>query len=424
MNDKFYGVWLYGQQIGMLGQRGDFTWFRFTDAYLSDPDRSVLGLTFEEDLTVPYTGMLRLPAWFSNLLPEGILRRWIAQERDVSPDREMELLAQVGHDLPGAVQVVSADLVPDSLRDIPFTSAERSEEGADATEPHWRFSLAGVGLKFSMVRSGDRLALPAYGEGGDWIVKLPDTEFQDVPRNENAMMTLASYAGIEVPEHFLVHRSDLEMLPERVWPGTEEYAYAVRRFDRGEDRELIHIEDFAQVRNIYPYDDRKYQGNFESVAALAYRGQDLLALQEVARRLAFNVLISNGDAHLKNWSLIYRDRRRPTLAPAYDLLSTEVYKQIGYPEDLGLRFGKSRRFDLVNLSTFARLERKLGISKGSLTEVVRDTVDRTVAAWPDVTSLIGDNPALCDTIDRSIRLRKVSILQHSTAPGFRIHTRR
>jgi serine/threonine-protein kinase HipA len=419
MNDKYYGVWLYGQLVGMLGQRGDFTWFRFTDAYLTDPDRSVLGLIFEENLTAPHTGMLRLPAWFSNLLPEGILRSWIAEERHVSPDREMELLAQVGHDLPGAVQVVAADLVPDSLGDIPLIVEERQEEKTGPTEPIWRFSLAGVGLKFSMVRTGDRLTLPAYGEGGDWIVKLPDTRYEDVPRNENTMMTLASHASIEVPEHFLIDRSDLDMLPNGVWPGTEEYAYAVRRFDRGENRNLIHIEDFAQVRNIYPYDDRKYQGNFETVAALAYRGQDLPALQQVARRIAFNVLISNGDAHLKNWSLIYYDRRRPTLSPAYDLVSTEFYRQTGLPEDLGLQFGKSRRFDLVNLSTFTRLERKLGVARDTLTEVVQDTVVRTVAAWPDVSSLISDNPALRESIDHSIRTRRVSILQHSPPLGSR-----
>jgi HipA N-terminal domain len=49
---------------------------------------------------------LRLPPWFSNLLPEGRLRDWIAADRKVSADREMELLAQVGHDLPGAVRVL------------------------------------------------------------------------------------------------------------------------------------------------------------------------------------------------------------------------------------------------------------------------------------------------------------------------------
>jgi serine/threonine-protein kinase HipA len=413
MNETYYGVWLYGTQVGVLSQRNDFTWFRFTDAYLSDPGRSILGLVFEENLGAPHTAMLRLPAWFSNLLPEGVLREWIAQEREVSPEREMELLAQVGHDLPGAVQVVAEDLLPDSLGEVPTMSGSDSGGEFDVGAPRWRFSLAGVGLKFSMVRANDRLTLPVYGEGGDWIVKLPDTEFKDVPRNENAMMSLAGYAGIEVPEHMLVHRSELDNLPDRVWPGTEEYAYAVRRFDRGEQRELIHIEDFAQVRNIYPYDGRKYQGNFETVAALAYRGYDVSALQEVARRIAFNVLISNGDAHLKNWSLIYRDPRRPALAPAYDLVSTEFYRQVGYPEDLGLRFGKSRSFNRVNLSSFARLQTKLGATSASLVDVVAETVDRTVAAWSDVVPLVESNPDLCDSIGRSIRSRRGTLLRRS-----------
>src|SRR5689334_19323085 len=100
-----YGVWLGGRRIGTLDQRGDYTAFSFTEEYIADPNRSVLGLHFEQDLKAQYASALRLPPWFSNLLPEGRLRIWIAEQRDVSPDREMELLAQVGHDLPGAVQV-------------------------------------------------------------------------------------------------------------------------------------------------------------------------------------------------------------------------------------------------------------------------------------------------------------------------------
>ena len=46
--------------------------------------------------------------------------------------------------------------------------------------------LAGVQLKFSMLARADRMTLPAYGEGGDWIVKLPDHQHPDVPRNEYA----------------------------------------------------------------------------------------------------------------------------------------------------------------------------------------------------------------------------------------------
>lgn len=76
----------------------------------------------------------------------------------------------------------------------------------------WSFSLAGVALKFSMLAQGDRLTIPAFGEGGDWIVKLPDSRYPEVPRNELAMMTLAKAVGIDVPEVRLVHRDLVESL--------------------------------------------------------------------------------------------------------------------------------------------------------------------------------------------------------------------
>ncbi|MGQ0778449.1 MAG: HipA domain-containing protein [Pseudonocardiales bacterium] len=150
-----------------------------------------------------------------------------------------------------------------------------------------------------------------------------------------ASSALSASAGITAPPVRLVHRDELDGLPPNVWPSREEWAYAVRRFDRTDDREPVHIEDLAQVRNVYP--DYKYRGNYETVAALVYRGRDIAALREFARRLAFTVLISNGDAHLKNWSLIYPDGRIPRLAPAYDLVSTAFY--LGNDEQLGLKFG-------------------------------------------------------------------------------------
>ncbi len=115
------------------------------------------------------------------------------------------------------------------------------------------------------------------------------------------------------------------------------YAYAVRRFDLDPQRRTIHIEDLAQVRGFYP--NRKYHGSFETVGALVYRQHDPEALREFTRRLTFNVLIGNGDAHLKNWSLIYHDRRNHTLAPAYDLVATFVYRPgTEGPEPNGVAF--------------------------------------------------------------------------------------
>jgi serine/threonine-protein kinase HipA len=103
-----HSVWLRNDRVGTLVQRGDYTRFVFSQEYFNDPDRPVLGLVFEQDISARYAAALRLPCWFSNLLPEGRLREWIAADRKVSPQREMELLAQVGHDLPGAVRVLPA----------------------------------------------------------------------------------------------------------------------------------------------------------------------------------------------------------------------------------------------------------------------------------------------------------------------------
>ncbi len=410
MSEVRYGVWLYRKLIGHIDQIGDYTIFRFTDDYISDPDRDVLGLTFEDRLGQPASSHLRLPPWFSNLLPEGRLREWIAMDRGVSADREMELLAQVGHDLPGAIQVVRENSLPDELDPELLAQAATMELSDDGRAPGWHFSLAGVGLKFSMIQKNDTLTLPAFGEGGDWIVKFPHAIYGDVPLNENAMMTLAQLAGIEVPEHRLVHRDQLIGIPNHIWRGDEVYAYAVRRFDRGEDRELIHIEDFAQIRDIYPYNEAKYQGNFETVASLAYRGYDGSAFDQVSRRIAFNILISNGDAHLKNWSLVYRDRRRPTLSPAYDLACTEIYREQGEVEDLGLKFDGSRRFETINLNSFARLGRRLKVEGLDPVEFAADTVNRAVEGWPDVAASLGDHLWLRDRINESIAKRRKTLL--------------
>ncbi|MGQ4616335.1 HipA domain-containing protein [Nocardia sp. R7R-8] len=269
----------------------NYTWFEFIDEYLADPNRPVLGLRFEERPRAKFAANVRLPQWFSNLLPEGAMREWIAAERDVAPEREMELIARVGHDLPGAVRVLPAefDSVPDVAGVLESASVSSADEFVDSP---WKFSLAGVGLKFSTLRDGKQFTCTATGEGGDWILKLPDRQFPDVPRNEYTMMRFAKAVGIDVPQVALVHRDNVIGVPANVWPANEEFAYAVERFDRGAQRRLVHIEDFAQVRGVYP--GQKYEGNFETVASLAYRGRDSAALREFVRRIVFFVLIGNG----------------------------------------------------------------------------------------------------------------------------------
>lgn len=373
-----HSVSLSSRQVGTLLQRGDVARFVFDNDYWPDPGRGVLGLWFENNPRLSPQAALRLPPWFSNLLPEGPLRNWIAHDRGVNVDRELQLLLQIGRDLPGAVEITTLDEHSDVVElGIP---AEDPSASIGAHSP-WKFSLAGVGLKFSMLRTGDRLSIPAANQLGDWIVKFPDAVYADVPKNEYASMNLARAVGIDCPAIELVHRDELPVVPDVMWPGGEDVAYAISRFDRSSDGRRVHIEDMAQVRGFYS--QQKYHGSFETVAGLFYRGKDHSSLREFVRRLVFNLLIGNGDAHLKNWSLIYRDGRRAEISPAYDIVSTGGFYDPASPDDLGLKLGGSRLPHRVTREDFKRMQSLLHVQAEDVLDVLDETLDRFEVAWAE-----------------------------------------
>ena len=365
--ELWHPVYLSDQLVGHLVQRGDNTRFTFVDGYWETADRRSLGLCFEQNRSGGKASAVKLPPWFSNLLPEGPLRKWIAKDRGVKTERELELLLRIGGDLPGAV------VVKEGERRQGEGSFESQSRDDDVESPSvMKFCLAGVGIKLSMTQKGGRFVLPVKDELGKWILKFPDPEYARIPANEDAMMTLAGMCGIEVPKHRLVHRDEIEASLDHLWKSSEDVAYVVRRFDRDGSGGRIHIEDFAQVRGIPSGDSEKYQGSFETVGALCYRDYDLEALRQWARRIAFNLAIGNGDAHLKNWSLIYPDGRRPTLSPAYDLVSTAIHMR---DENLGLKFNGTREFGRVRSGGFARLEKKLEADGADLESLAEETVN-------------------------------------------------
>lgn len=99
---------------------------------------------------------------------------------------------------------------------------------------------------------------------------------------------------------------------------------------------------------------------------------------EFVRRLAFSVLIGNGDMHLKNWSLLYPDGRAPVLSPGYDFLCTTFY----LPSDrLALTFGESRSLSEISPAQIRRFARKARLPVSAVSKIVIETVERTVEAW-------------------------------------------
>lgn len=368
-------VSLNDQPIGtltLLPSGGVF--FAFDETYLNAANRPVLSQSFfkpsGEIIPESKSSAGKLPPFFSNLLPEGHMRDYLAQRGGIKPSNEFKLIELLGQDLSGAVV-----LTPIKGASVDVPTPEEVE--ANKNLRPLRFSLAGVQLKFSAIaeRRGG-LTIPASGMGGDWIVKLPAQNYAHVPENEYAIMDLASRIGIPVPEIKLVALTDIANLPEMgILAGKQ--ALAVKRFDRGSGGKRVHIEDFAQVYNIAP--DKKYDGvTYGGIAGMVWALTGEAGLRDFIRRLTFCIVTGNGDMHLKNWSFIYEDGITPTLAPAYDLLSTIPY----IPRDgLALKLSDTKDMKAINMEHFRKLVKKAGVPEHIVLQTVRDTVDATRTAW-------------------------------------------
>jgi serine/threonine-protein kinase HipA len=374
-------VRLHGRQIGVITRlAGDRQIFAFEQDYIDDPQRPTLSLSFKGrtgGLVTTLRPVTRhVPPFFSNLLPEGNLREYLAKLAAVNTEREFFLLAVLGADLPGALVVTPLDGEGQQVGQRQHEK-EDHQDNAHPGEGVLRFSLAGVQLKFSAVmEASGGLTIPAGGMGGSWIVKLPSHRFPAVPENEFAMLELARRVGIAVPENRLVPMSDIKGLPEEALvPGGK--ALAVRRFDRLPGGESVHMEDFAQVFGQFP--DNKYKfHSYANIASVLWAEAGDDAVWEFVRRLVFSVLIGNADMHLKNWSLLYPDRRTPQLSPGYDFVATLPY----LPNDtLALSFGGSRSLFEITPDQMRRFADTARIPASPLWRIAVETAERTVAAW-------------------------------------------
>jgi serine/threonine-protein kinase HipA len=98
----------------------------------------------------------------------------------------------------------------------------------------------------------------------------------------------------------------------------------------------------------------------------------------VVRRLVFSVLIGKGDMHLKNWSLLYPDGRTPILSPAHDFVATSPYIR---GDKLALDFGGSQSLGEITVDQVRRFTDTARMPMEPVWRIVRETVERTKAAW-------------------------------------------
>jgi serine/threonine-protein kinase HipA len=379
-------VLLHGAPVGRLWEVGARVAFQIDLGWWDQPDRPTLGQWFEDSAPdeVHFGEPGRLPPFFANLEPEGNLRQWLARRHRVDAG-VLELLGAVGHDLPGAVQVVPEDGAVVQARRSVRPAASR----VDA------FSVAGAQMKLPMsLDKDDRLTLPEPGGLSGWILKIPPkVRYRGLAENEHAMMTWARRAGFDVPVTRLRVAPAFESEEEGDVP---RLSLLIQRFDRS-DAGTIHQEDLCQVLNLDPdqrfpcgpiYKDRldsaseavrEKAATMEGVGMVAQRLLGSAGSEEYLRRVVFVVASGNGDAHLKNWAVYYPDRRRARWSPLYDQVCTVAWQD---DATLALPLFGARTFASVHQSDLIRLAKGCGLTEARSEAVITDTISALAASWP------------------------------------------
>ena len=363
--------------------------FTVAEEYLRDPDRPILSLSWfdaasderSRDRLASRNDKIGLhgsvPPWFAGLLPEGALRDLVLTEMGPGDHDQFDVLTRLGADLPGAVLITPETEIPRSAGPLRLEKVK----GFRAARPEGvvKFSLAGIQLKFTANPEGERLTLPGSGDTGRCIIKVASERYAGLPEAEHGAMTLAAMLGVDTARCRLMPRDAVAGVPEELLAHGEQI-FVVDRFDRGPNGERIHIEDAGQI--IGAIGERKYtMANTETVINMVSRfSTDRRAdILEAVRRVVADVLLGNGDNHLKNWSFRFPEPGQVRLSPAYDIVPTVLF----VPRDsLALRFVRTDRFETVDMRRFERVASFLGVDPKWIAREVRTTIERALDLWP------------------------------------------
>lgn len=202
---------------------------------------------------------------------------------------------------------------------LPFTL----EYSAKITSEVQRVSISGVQEKVSLLLERNELKPVKENEHGQYILKpIPNSRFKavnEIPANEHLTMQIAKQVyKIETAENSLIFFPDSSP------------AYLTKRFDYQQNNEKLMLEDFATLSGkskLKGGSTLKYEGSYEDMANLIKKSVVAypVEIEKFFRLLIFNYLFSNGDAHLKNFSLIETLNGDMVLSPAYDLLCTRLH---------------------------------------------------------------------------------------------------
>lgn len=246
-----------------------------------------------------------------------------------------------------------------------------------------RISLSGAQSKFSVCIKDGKFTLTEEGEQGTFILKpmLSDFSFKaDSPANEHLTMQIASKVfQIETASSALCFFENGDP------------AYITRRYDIAPDGSKIQQEDFASLAGIsaekYGRDYKYTALSYEDIGMLIRKYLPAWRIEMVKfyDLVLFNFLFSNGDAHLKNFSVLMNPDGDYRLSPAYDLIDTRIH----LPDDgiFALQKGLFSDGRTFPLGLGYKVFRDFGLCLGLPEKIVKQELDRFCADYPAVESM-------------------------------------
>jgi len=257
-------------------------------------------------------------------LPEGDLFMRIRELYPKQPLTPMSMLALVGrngigrlgYSLPGQ----AAPAAPRAISKKELLGTPYTPDVFNALVAAYLSTGAGIAGMQPKIMVPDRPTVPIPS----LIVKAASPAYPGLAANEYLCLTAARHAGISVPVFEL--SDDGQML-------------VLDRFDLGmrDDGsvERLGFEDIAALAGLRVRDvlsDRKYQGSYQRIAELLRQLQlHSDNLHRFFEQVAFSIMVRNGDAHLKNFGLLYRSQDDVWLAPMFDVVTTSIYRYTQSP---------------------------------------------------------------------------------------------
>ncbi|MDP2904811.1 MAG: HipA domain-containing protein [Candidatus Omnitrophota bacterium] len=233
--------------------------------------------------------------------------------------------------------------------ELPIIEFSLQDVSQKAQQSAGKLSISGVQPKLSMKLDKKNNSLISVAEGGEYILKPQTAAFPNIPENEQCCMDIAAEFEIDVPSHCLLNLKDGSL------------AYVVRRFDR-ESGVKIHQEEFSQI-----LESDKYKGSVEQIGRKLKEvstapGYDTQLFFE---RVVFSFIIGNGDAHLKNYAIAYKDKETIRLAPAYDIVCSKLVIQGEEDSALSINGRKNglKREDFDKFADYLNIPMKIRYEK-------------------------------------------------------------